>query len=169
MEKVLQRSQLLRILAIDAALVTLTLLLPVLSHAFGVGLRYLEPMRLTLFAAVLFVPEKKNSYLLAFVLPWLSCAIIGMPIWWKAAMISFELMANVFILYRFLDFKVNAGLSVFISIIIAKALYYFAKFLLIKTAVLPLMPLVDNYLAILFSAVILSVLFVFGFKCLKNE
>ena len=168
MEKVLLRSQLLRILAIDAALVTVALILPVISHAFDVGLRYLEPMRLTLFAAVLFVPEKKNSYFLAFILPWLSCAITGMPIWWKGAMMSFELMANVFILYRLLDFKVNAGLSVFISIIVAKALYYLAKFVLIRTAVLPQIPLVDNYFAILISSVTLSALFIFGFKYIKK-
>ena len=55
MEKVVQRNKLLRILAIDAALVTIAIVLPIISHAIGVELRFMEPMRLTLFAAVLFV------------------------------------------------------------------------------------------------------------------
>ena len=164
MEKVVQRNKLLRILAIDTALVTIAIVLPIISHAIG-----MEPMRLTLFAAVLFVPERKNAYLLSFILPWLSCALIGMPVWWKAAMMSFELLANIFILYSLLDWGVKPLLSAFISILLSKAVYYLAKYLLIQTAVLPAVPLFGNVSAIFISAIILSVLFFAGSKILNGK
>ena len=169
MEKVVQRNKLLRILAIDTALVTIAIVLPIISHAIGVELRFMEPMRLTLFAAVLFVPERKNAYLLSFILPWLSCALIGMPVWWKAAMMSFELLANIFILYSLLDWGVKPLLSAFISILLSKAVYYLAKYLLIQTAVLPAVPLFGNVSAIFISAIILSVLFFAGSKILNGK
>ena len=168
MEKVMSRSYVLRIAAFDAVLVTLALLMPIVSHAFGVGIRFLEPMRLALFAAVLFVPERKNAYLMAFVLPWFSFAIIGMPVWWKAVMMSVELVVNVFILYRLLDLKVHSGLALLISVLMAKGLYYIAKYLLIQFAVLPQMPVVENVPMILLSVVLLSVLFVCGSKIVKR-
>ena len=159
MENTIQRSHVLRTVAIDAVLLTLALLLPVGFHAVGVNLRFLEPMRLVLLAAILFVPERKNAYIIAFILPWLSFVIIGVPMWWKAGMMSVELIINVYLIYRFTDEKLNAGFSVLISILLAKTFYYVVKYIFIQTTILPQMPLIENIPVIVISAIILSAMF----------
>ena len=168
MRNVLLRKFPLRIAAIDAAIVTLALLLPTVLHALGAGVRFLEPMRLALLAAVIFVPERKNAYLVAVALPWISCAIVGMPVMWKAAMMSAELAINVFLLYKLTDLKLHPGLAALLSIIVSKALYYVAKFLLIRFAVLPQTAVIENIPAIFISVILLTVLFICGTKMMKR-
>lgn len=158
----------LRIAAIDAAIVTVALMLPAAAHAIGVGTRFLEPMRMALLAVVLLVPQRRNAYLVALALPWISCAFTGMPVVWMAAMMSAELAINAFVLYRLLDLKVFPGLAVIASIISAKTVYYAAKFLLIQIAIIPQMPVIGNMAATVVATVLLSLLFVCGSKLIKR-
>ncbi len=158
----------LRIAAIDAAIVTVALMLPAAAHAIGVGTRFLEPMRMALLAVVLLVPQRKNAYLVALALPWISCAFTGMPVVWMAAMMSAELTLNAFVLYKLLDLKVFPGLAVLVSILTSKAMYYAMKWLLIQTALIPQTPVVGNMAAMVIATALLSVLFVFGSKLIKR-
>ena len=120
-----------RVVLIDAAILAVVYSIPTLSHALSVPLYLFEPMRMALFVSILFLPDRKNAYLLAITLPLFSYIVSGHPVVVKNAIIAIELLANVFILYRLLEMNFNYFISCFVSIIASKILYYSLKYFVI--------------------------------------
>lgn len=168
MNQVLRKEGVVGIVIIDAILVSFVLIMPIVVHALGISARFIEPMRLSLFASVLLVSSKKNAYLLAIMLPILSMCVIGMPVWYKAVLMSVELCANVFLYYQMCRWRISAFSAVLISIIVSKALYYFLKYILIQMAVFPQGTLVSNTVPQVVVALLIASFFYVGFKVIKR-
>jgi hypothetical protein len=110
-------------------------LVPAISHLLSFPVYYLEPMRIMLILAIVHT-TRKNAYLIAFTLPLFSLIISAHPSLIKTSLITSELLLNVW-LFLFISEKLsNKILSVFLSIIVSKVLYYLIKFLLINSAVM---------------------------------
>ena len=108
---------------------------PVLSHATAYPLYRFEPMRLLLFAAILF-SSRRNALLMALWLPLFSLLTSGHPVFPKVVLIQGELVLNALVFFaicRRTDRFVPAAL---VSVLASKAVYYAAKFLLIRNALL---------------------------------
>ena len=116
---------------IDASLLAVIYYLPSLSHLFNYPIYCLEPMRIALFLSIIFLKDKKNAYLLALTLPLFSYFVVGHPVAIKNVILSIELVANVFILYKLIDNNFNLFASSIISIFISKLLYYILKYIAI--------------------------------------
>jgi len=168
MNQVLQKVDIVRIVFIDTILVSFVLIMPIVVHTLGISARFIEPMRLSLFTSVLLVSDRKNAYVLAIILPILSMCVIGMPVWYKAVLMSVELCANVFLYYRMCRWRVNTFLAVLISIIASKALYYFLKYILIKMAFFPQGALIGNVVPQLIVTLSIAVFFYIGVKVVKR-
>lgn len=168
MSQILRKEDIVRIVILDTVLISIVLIVPVVVHALGFSTRYIEPMRLSLFASVLLASDRKNAYLLAIILPLLSMCVIGMPVWHKAVLMSVELCANVFLYYRMCGWNVNSFVAVLISIVGSKVLYYFLKFILIQLALIPQSTLIGNLVPQLIAAVMIAVLF-YGFANIKKR
>lgn len=168
MSQVLRKEDVARIVIIDTILVSLVLIVPIVVHALGISVRYIEPMRLSLFASVLLVSDRKNAYVLAIILPMLSMCVMGMPVWYKAVLMSIELYANVFLYYRMCGRKANPFVAVLISIIASKALYYFLKYILIRMAFFPQGALIDNVVPQLIVALLIAAFFYVGVKIIRR-
>jgi len=125
----------LRIAALNALLCVGVVALPALSHALALPLYRFEPMRLLLFAAILLTP-RRNALVLALGLPLLSWLSSGHPVFPKVLLIQGELALNVWLFFalrgRLHRFLPAAALSVAAS----KLVYYAAKFVLIRTALM---------------------------------
>lgn len=159
MDYVLNKVAIARVLAVDVVLLVFALLSPALFHAFGIGVHYLEPMRISLFAVMLFVPIKSNSYVFAALLPCVSCIITGMPFPVKAGMMSAELVVNVFVFYFLKKQKLNDILCFFASIIVAKSFYVIVKYMLIQYGFYPQSILISNVVIQFLMAGLLSLVF----------
>jgi hypothetical protein len=86
----------------------------------------IEPMRIVLFFSLLY-SNKYNQYFLALLLPIISFAVSGHPPLVKTIIIILELGFNVYLLNLFIGKKINLFLSIFISTVISKILYYIIK------------------------------------------
>jgi hypothetical protein len=105
--------------------------LPAISHILPVPIYLLEPMRWIVISAVIFA-NKKNAYILAIALPLISYLLSSHPYLIKSILISFELLANVFLISIFINWIRNVFLVAFTSILLSKLVYYSLKFLFIK-------------------------------------
>ena len=120
---------------IDLSALTFIYFVPALSHLFDFPVYFIEPMRIMLILALVHT-TKKNSYFIALSLPLFSFLISAHPSIIKTALISSELVLNVwlfFILSALIKNNFSAALS---SILLSKFYYYTIKFLLINFAVL---------------------------------
>jgi hypothetical protein len=108
---------------------------PAISHLLSLPVYLIEPMRLMLILALVHT-TKQNAYIIALSLPLFSFLISAHPVLPKMILISFELVLNVFLFYRFVNKFKNTFLPVLLSIIISKLVYYIIKFGLIKFAVI---------------------------------
>lgn len=120
---------------LDIVLLCVVGTIPALSHLFAVPLYEFEPMRISLFAAILF-SGKRNSYGLAAGMPLFAALTTGHPMPPKLFLIQFELLANAWILRHCLSRRWKFGLAVVVSVILAKALYYSGKFLMLKAGLM---------------------------------
>lgn len=168
MNQVLRKEDILRIVIVDTILVSLVLIVPIVVHALGMSTRFIEPMRISLFASVFIVSDKRNSYLLAATLPLISMCVTGIPMWYKAVLMSFELSANIFLYYHLCSKKVNPFSAVLLSIIISKAIYYFIKYILIQLAIFHQEALIGNVIPQLFVALSIAIIFYIFTKVLKR-
>ena len=159
-EGLINRTALSQIVGLDVLFITVALSIPLIAHSVGVELRYLEPLRFVSFLSVFFLKERRNNYILSLLLPWISFAFVGVPVFWKSALMSFELCANVWIIYRLLDMKVSPFFAICLSMLFAKGVYYGMKYILIKSLVLPEMNVIGNIFQQILSVLFLSTLFV---------
>ena len=109
--------------------------IPTISHLLNLPVYYIEPMRLMLILALVHT-TKQNAYILALTLPLFSFLISAHPVFPKMLLIAFELSLNVFLFHLFIKKFKHVFLSVFISIVASKLIYYFLKFGLIQFAIL---------------------------------
>ncbi len=114
----------------DIVAVAIIFLLPSFSHLTGIALYQLDPMRLALFAAIL-LTNRKNAYVIAFLLPIVSFIISSHPYFYKVFLISTELIINVWFFYLLANRFKNLFFASFFSILISKTIYYSLKFIFI--------------------------------------
>jgi len=108
---------------------------PAISHLLSFPVYYLEPMRIMLILAIVHT-SKKNAYLIAFTLPLFSLLISAHPSLIKTSLVTGELLLNVWLFFFVSEKLSNKTLSIFLSIIASKLLYYFVKFLLINSVLM---------------------------------
>ena len=120
---------------LDILLCAAAIAVPSLSHAAALPLYKFDPMRLLIFVAILFT-SRRNALLMALWLPLLSLLTSGHPVFPKVMLIQGELALNVLVFSvlfrRMRRFVLAAGISVLVS----KAAYYAAKFVLIRAVLL---------------------------------
>ena len=94
-----------------------------------------EPMRIIVVIAMLH-SSQYNAYLLALLLPLFSLLLSNHQSFMKTFILSADLLLNIFLYFRINKFYQNKFLSMAVSIIISKAVYYLLKYLLIKLSLI---------------------------------
>jgi len=120
---------------LDVLLCVGVVAIPALSHGAAFPLYKFEPMRLLLFAAILF-SSRRNALLMAVWLPLLSMLTSGHPVFPKFVLIQGELVLNTVIFYGLFGRSNRFVLGAAFSVLASKTVYYAAKFVLIKTALM---------------------------------
>jgi hypothetical protein len=110
-------------------------LVPAISHLLSFPVYYLEPMRIMLIFAVAHT-TRKNTYLIALTLPLFSLLISAHPSLIKTSLVTGELLLNVWLFFFISEKLSNKSLSIFLSIIASKLLYYVVKFILINSVLM---------------------------------
>lgn len=123
-----------RTVLLDALLCALAAAVPALSHAAALPLYHLDPMRLLVFAALLF-SSRRNALVMAVWLPVLAMLTSGHPAFPKVVLIQGELAVNV-VVFAWLWRRWGAVGAAVGSVVVSKAAYYGAKYALIRTALL---------------------------------
>lgn len=126
-----------RIVVTDILVLALVYFIPALSHACPFPLYYLDPMRLLLFTGYLISRNYANAYLLAVTIPLFSTLVTGHPPFYKAVLISAELLVNISLLhFLFTKTKWHIILALFVSIIASKLVYYTCKYFFIRAGLI---------------------------------
>jgi len=123
-----------RMLFYTAGLV-LVYLTPMLSHLLVLPFYYLEPMRIVVILSLIYT-GRFNSYILALTLPAFSYLVSGHPLFYKAGLMTGELLLNILIFDLLSNKMKNIFLITFSSIILSKMIYYSAKYILISYGLL---------------------------------
>jgi hypothetical protein len=119
----------------DFSAIALIFFVPAISHCLALPVYIIEPMRIILILSILYT-AKTNAYILAFTLPMFSFIVSAHPVFLKMLLITIELTFNVWLFFVIQKYLKYAFISVFISIIASKSIYYILKFILISTALL---------------------------------
>ena len=118
-------------LLLDVVAVILIIYLGQISRFIGYPLYVLDPMRMMVILAIAFTP-RWNGWLLAVLLPLASYWIGAHPSITKTSLMAIELLLNVWLFWFLLDKTRMSLLSILISIVFSKAVYYFLKYLCIQ-------------------------------------
>ncbi|MCP4573685.1 MAG: hypothetical protein GY838_15105 [bacterium] len=124
-----------RVISLNVLLCAAVVAIPSLSHATAFPLYKFEPMRLLLFGAILW-SSRRNALVMALWLPLLSMLTSGHPVFPKVVLIQGELVLNVLVFYALARGSERFLLAASVSVVASKALYYGAKYVLIRTALL---------------------------------
>lgn len=125
----------IKIAALDLSVFLAIFLLPSFAHLTGVPFYLMEPMRIAIFV-LYFFSNKSNTLIIAVTLPFFSFLISGHPVLIKAALIGSEFLLNILVLDFLFKKQINNFAAIGLSIIASKLIYYFLKFILIKTALM---------------------------------
>jgi hypothetical protein len=120
---------------LDLIAIAVITFLPALSHFTSLPLYEFEPMRVILVLSLMFT-TRRNSYIIALVLPLFSHLISAHPAFIKLFLISSELLIN---LYLFSLIEKKSGIifiSLFSSILISKGYYYILKYSLLSAGMM---------------------------------
>jgi hypothetical protein len=134
MEKVLSLADFksnIKTYLIDFSILLLIYFLPAISHFLAFPIYYLDPMRIALVVTLIHT-TRKNSYLIALTLPIFSFVISSHPQIFKSLLLSAELLINLSLFFLFKEKLKNVFVSLFISILISKVIYYILKFTFIS-------------------------------------
>lgn len=118
-------------LFIDAIAVLFIIYLGELSDFIGYPLYILDPMRMMVVLAFAFTP-RWNSWVLALLLPIISYYFGAHPSMAKSGLMIMELLINVGLFWYLLDKTRFTLLSMLLSILFSKAVYYLLKYLFIE-------------------------------------
>jgi len=119
---------------IDFLAISIIYFLPTLSHLTSLPLYFIEPMRL----AVIFClahTNRKNAVVIAITIPLFSLVISSHPAIFKTVLITVELLINLLLFY-FLVEKTNKFISMFLSIVFSKIIYYALKYVFIQVNIM---------------------------------
>lgn len=133
--KKLTTKEVIRTSIFDVFAISVVYLVPVFSHLFAIPLYYAEPMRLMLILAIMFT-SKKNAFIIAATMPIFSMLVSGHPVFYKALIMSGELVLNVFAFYFLVEKIKNRFSAMVLSIVFSKAVYYGLKILLLNLALI---------------------------------
>ncbi|MBU0561118.1 MAG: hypothetical protein KJ799_07955 [Bacteroidetes bacterium] len=151
-----------KVLLFDLLAILVIAFLPSISHLVAFPIYYLDPMRIIIIASLV-LTTKRNTYLIALLLPLFSVLISSHPSIIKSTLILSELLLNVFLFYAISKKTSNLFLSGFASIFFSKVFYYSAKYILLSTAVMA-GSLISTPLVIQIGMMILLSLFVLFFS-----
>lgn len=133
--KKISTKELIKPAIFDITALTVIYLVPVFSHLFAIPLYYAEPMRLMLVFSIMFT-SKRNAFIIAATLPLFSMITSGHPVFYKALIMSGELLLNVFLYYAIADRIKNKFSSMALSIFLSKGAYYGLKIILLQLALM---------------------------------
>ena len=125
-----------RTLIVDAALLASACLIPALSHLLAFPLYKLNPMLLVLMGGMMLVDSRWNAYIMALLVPFVTCLVVGMPTVSGAFCIALEFATVVSVVSLTAP---RAGgrfwalLALTVGAILAgKVVYYTSKWLIIN-------------------------------------
>lgn len=118
-------------LLLDAIAVLLIIYMGDISRLIGYPVYILDPMRMMLILAFAFTP-RWNGWILALLLPFLSYFLGAHPSLTKTTLMAAELLLNVWLFWFLIDKTKMALLSILISIVFSKVVYYLLKFTCIQ-------------------------------------
>lgn len=122
--------------SIDLVMAILVVLIPTISHMIPIPIYYLDPMRWMVLGILFLKNNYTNAIVMACLLPLISFAFSGHPVFPKCLLISMELTINV-LFFVLLNRKISwVGVSMFLSMLISKCIYYLFKYVLIFSGVL---------------------------------
>jgi hypothetical protein len=125
----------LKSIVLNVFAISLIYFTPTISHVLGMPFYLFEPMRIMLILALVHT-NRFNAYFLAITLPLVSFMFSGHPFFPKVVLIGIELLLNVFLFYKFSSIIKNTFISVGLSIIISKVIYYLLKYMLISSMII---------------------------------
>lgn len=126
-----------RNITVDIVIFVCIFFIPALSHVAPFPIYLLDPMRIFLFAGFLLTRQNANALLLALAIPLFSSLVTGHPPFFKAILISIELTVNLLIFMKLIsNTKLHIALSMFLSMIASKLLYYGLKFVFIYSGLI---------------------------------
>ena len=118
-------------MVLDILAVLFIIFLGDISRLIGYPVYILDPMRMMVILAIAFTP-RWNGWVLALLLPFISYYLGGHPHLLKTCLMATELLLNVW-LFWFLFSKIKMSLiSILLSIIFSKAVYYLLKYICIQ-------------------------------------
>jgi hypothetical protein len=80
--------------------------------------------------------SKRNAFIIAAAMPLFSMIVSGHPIFYKALIMSGELLLNTFLFFFFMEKMKNKFTSMALSIVLSKVAYYGLKILLLQLALM---------------------------------
>jgi len=118
-------------LLLDVLAVLFIIYLGDISRFIGYPVYILDPMRMMLIFAFAFTP-RWNGWVLALLLPFVSYYFGAHPTVTKTTLMAAELLLNVWLFWFLLDKTKISLLSILLSIIFSKVVYYLLKYLCIQ-------------------------------------
>jgi hypothetical protein len=115
-------------LIVDAAAILFIFYLGEISSFIGFPLYSLDPMRMMVILAIAFTP-RWNTYLLPILLPIVSYYFGAHPHLMKSSLMIIELLINVSLFWFLLSKTRMTLLSILLSILFSKAVYYTLKYI----------------------------------------
>lgn len=154
-----QKQSLLNVVLIDSAILFLACMVPAMSHLSALPLYQFNPMLWMMLLSMLLVRDHRNAFVMAAMLPFVSCLVSGMPSPDKAICMVAELEV-VALLVAYVASRKSGwtlfGLTV-AAVVAGKCVYYAVKALIISSVSLVGTPVAVQLLA----AVAASALFAF--------
>ncbi|HSW54279.1 MAG TPA: hypothetical protein VLH59_04255 [Ignavibacteriaceae bacterium] len=157
----------IRTIVFDLMALLAIYLVPAVSHLLSLPVYFIEPMRIMLILALVHTSQK-NAYLIALTLPVFSFLISAHPSLIKTSLITGELLLNVWLFFFLSEKLSNKTLSIFLSIIASKILYYMVKLLLINSALMT-GNLISTPIYIQVIMLFVFSVYVYLFICRKKE
>ena len=149
-----------RNITIDIVIFACIFFIPALSHVAPFPLYLLDPMRILLFTGYLLSRQNANALLLALLIPLFSALVTGHPPFFKAVLISIELMANLLLFFQLINrTKLNIALSLFLSMVASKLVYYGMKVIFIRSGLIEWELITTNLWLQLGTGVFISLVF----------
>lgn len=154
-----------KILLTDVLILTLVYFIPALSHVMPIPVYLLDPMRILLLTGFLLSRNNTNAFILAATIPLISTIATGHPPFYKAILISIELVSNIAIfVYLLKKISWSAPILLLIGIVASKIIYYSLKFLFIQFALIDGALITTNLLIQLATVSFVTLLFWIFYK-----
>jgi len=151
-----------RNITVDIVIFACIFFIPALSHVAPFPLYLLDPMRILLFAGYLLTRQNANAYILALAIPLFSALVTGHPPFFKAVLISAELVINLLLFVKLINnTKLHVALSLFLSMVVSKLVYYSLKFAFIHIGLIEGGLITTNLWIQLGTTVFVTILFYF--------